>query len=1275
MSSGHQVDRKSTDRAVGRAVGAAVLAGMLVVLSRIMPVSLEGVMLFWPLTGLLIVLVALCGRTIVLAGVAGMVSGMLLLAVFPVPTWSIAGRALAAQPSWVGLVALLTLVLACWLGWRLGRNVEQVGGDASRRRIPDRRLLRFCFLTVPLTTLILALVLPLILTLWGGFTGTGVVKIAMLWWLRECLGIWLVVPLVVYVIEQWREGVSRTGRVLVVVGLVVVMGLGGGLILLIHEREHDYGELRRSASMHGEMLSRVLEEKLRANRAIFAGFHNMLRDDPDPDGKQFARIAAPVVGNWPALTALGWMIPVRGVERGDYERAQREQGRGDFHIHETVDGRSVPAGARPLHVVVHQVAPVETFGQVLGFDMMWDPRRRVAVDQAMRSSGMFITQPIRIHDNPHEPWTVLMIQAVHRDEASSIEPDRLPAGFAVMILRVVDIFGRIIDTIDLARMDVQLQDITGDVEPVVLLALSDGRPMPVDTDAPLDARQAGRTDGYQRELGFGARRWRLVVEPRYDALFARIAGSTFRLHGSTGLFLLSLALTGLICQYLLMVQRRSATIQREVQLRTEQISRINQRLRDEVERRSVAQRELRENEALFRDISEAAPVGMFLLDARGRLVHANPRFAQLLSLDPADVSGEGWLEGVDPSSREAIRALWRNPSSRESPLVRMEWPCLPSGSAQRWISMQALHRIEGGWVGTLMDVTDIREAMNSTRIAEQRYRLLLDSIPDYLLQVDGFCRVTYVNQAMAALVGVSPDCLRGQRLDGLDFDPAVIRLIMTRLHEVQRDGHALDFEWQGLGGSVDVPRYFESRLIPECDSLGRVDRILMVARDVTRRKEYEGLIIEARATLENRVRQRTEELALANASLKEANKDLTREVFERGQAEDALRNSERFNQQIVQATEALIYVYDPVRRVLTFHNRRAAEIFPESWVGPEPLTIEAVIDAIHPDDRERVRHHLAQVMRLEVDQHAEMECRFGGADEDRRWFHVLHRVFERGEDGAPIRILGMAVEITAIKQAELSVRRSERLASIGTLAAGIAHEINNPLGMMLITAHDALMCLRQKRNVEEVPGLIEEIIESTRRCAGIVKRVLAFSRHEPSILEPVSLAEPIRRGVSLVDRFAGDRGCELTLDLPPEGPTVNAVPSEVEQLIVNLVHNGVQAGARRVAVRARSEPDGVARVSVMDDGRGMTAEEAERAFDPFYTNRFDEGGTGLGLSICHGIINDHGGSIRIDRTGPDGTEISFTLPLADRQVTALADSSQGQGQTKIEAGISARSGD
>lgn len=225
---------------------------------------------------------------------------------------------------------------------------------------------------------------------------------------------------------------------------------------------------------------------------------------------------------------------------------------------------------------------------------------------------------------------------------------------------------------------------------------------------------------------------------------------------------------------------------------------------------------------------------------------------------------------------------------------------------------------------------------------------------------------------------------------------------------------------------------------------------------------------------------------------------------------------------------------------------------------------------------------------------------------------------------------------------------TERLASIGTLAAGVAHQINNPIGAILNSAEFALLCAEDEDAQAVFQKSLESNLAEARRCADIVKSMLQFARDEPTRKWVEDLNRVTRRAHRAIQAYAHDRGATVTFKTPSQAVLARISPIEIEQALVNILRNAIESRKDGVQVSLTlSQRDETAEIEIIDDGRGITEVHRDRLFEPFYSTRTREGGTGLGLSVAHGVIKDHQGEISIQSTPGDGTRIIVSLPAVE----------------------------
>lgn len=238
-------------------------------------------------------------------------------------------------------------------------------------------------------------------------------------------------------------------------------------------------------------------------------------------------------------------------------------------------------------------------------------------------------------------------------------------------------------------------------------------------------------------------------------------------------------------------------------------------------------------------------------------------------------------------------------------------------------------------------------------------------------------------------------------------------------------------------------------------------------------------------------------------------------------------------------------------------------------------------------------------------------------------------------------------DITEQKRMETKIQQTEKIASIGQLAAGIAHEINNPLGVIL--CHIDLIRGEGGLSGEALADL--EVIEKhAKNCRTIITDLLKFAHGQASVKEPVALNGVLADGVAMVGSQLRKQQIDIRLDLAPEVPEVVVDADKIKQVILNMLLNSAQAIGERGTITLASRYDAERReasIVIEDSGPGIPAEIIDKIFDPFFTTKPPGQGTGLGLSVSYGIISDHHGEITVDSQPGRPTHFVITLPVPE----------------------------
>ncbi len=241
-----------------------------------------------------------------------------------------------------------------------------------------------------------------------------------------------------------------------------------------------------------------------------------------------------------------------------------------------------------------------------------------------------------------------------------------------------------------------------------------------------------------------------------------------------------------------------------------------------------------------------------------------------------------------------------------------------------------------------------------------------------------------------------------------------------------------------------------------------------------------------------------------------------------------------------------------------------------------------------------------------------------------------------------------------LKVCEAEMVSANKMSSLGRLSAGLAHEINNPLGIALTRTKLLLEGDGRPRGDGALAADLRTVDRALERVAGIVRGVLAYSRSAPGRLEALDLGRAVRDALAAAQAPRGFAPAAVDLKLPAEPILVPGNEGEISQLVSNLVANALEASPEGSPVLVGVEREGdSALLWVEDRGPGIPPEVRDRVFEPFFTTKADRGGTGLGLAIVHGVVLSHGGRIRFGKAPGGGTRFEVRLPIAASAAEAV----------------------
>jgi PAS domain S-box-containing protein len=354
-----------------------------------------------------------------------------------------------------------------------------------------------------------------------------------------------------------------------------------------------------------------------------------------------------------------------------------------------------------------------------------------------------------------------------------------------------------------------------------------------------------------------------------------------------------------------------------------------------------------------------------------------------------------------------------------------------------------------------------------------------------------------------------------------------------------------------------------------------------------------------------------------------------------------VQEQKRFTETVLDLLPLGLYVIDRDYRITIWNRKRETGM---QGVSREEAIGRTIFEILHRQPADVVRREFDEVFATGKTQQFQTESQASGALRTYR----LSKIPIRDSADTVTHIITIGEDITDWVEARELVAQSEKLAAIGRLAAGIMHEINNPLATIGACAESMAL---DASFADGEPEYLKIIESEVQRCKRIIDGLLDFSR--PRAQERVSLQvnTVVERALFLLKHHARFKQLTVQAELGTDLRNVHASSEQLIQVMIALLMNAADAMPQygRVLVRTRPAPRGAKHVviEVQDEGSGMTRNEVARIFEPFYTTKEPGRGTGLGLAICHGIVADHGGRIEVSSEPGKGTRFTILLPVEE----------------------------
>jgi two-component system NtrC family sensor kinase len=676
-----------------------------------------------------------------------------------------------------------------------------------------------------------------------------------------------------------------------------------------------------------------------------------------------------------------------------------------------------------------------------------------------------------------------------------------------------------------------------------------------------------------------------------------------------------------------------------VRERTSELSLANERL-------NIMNEALRDSEERFRSLFDLASDSIFLLNAAASdgplIVDANGAACKINGYPREELIGSPVALLDAPENAGFMpdiikRIMTGSPVTFEVSHVRKDGHVFPLE-----VSAQLIHLSGRPYVLAIeRDITERRRMEDALREVSRQQEAILNNIPDLAWLKDRESRFIAANGPMAAACGVSSaDELVG-RTD-LDVWPEELAGgYMADDREVMSSGKRKRVEETMVDKDGNV-HWIETIKTPIYNDGGEVIGTAGIARDITGRKKAEAELERHREHLVEMVEERTVEL-------KTAVQLLTNEINVRKAAEETLKRSEaqfrdlsREFHTLLDAMPDTLILLSPDLEVM-WANKSAASATGKTM---EELTGRHCYSLWY---NRSVPCDECYVLKSFGSGEAEQSQLLtpSGKLLDARAFPIKD---EEGKVPSVIIVLSDITEKTAL-QAE--AMRASHLASLGELAAGVAHEINNPINGIINYAQ--ILANKIAAGTKE-KDIAFRIIKEGDRIAGIVRGLLSFARERKEEKVPATIQKIMSDTITLTETQILKDGIDLTIGIPDGLPEILVNPQQIQQVFLNIISNaryalnqkypGTHEAKKLVIVGEQLRVDGVPYVSITfrDSGTGIPADVMDKVMNPFFSTKPGGQGTGLGLSISHGIIRNHGGRLSLESVEGDHTKVRIDLP-------------------------------
>jgi len=687
-----------------------------------------------------------------------------------------------------------------------------------------------------------------------------------------------------------------------------------------------------------------------------------------------------------------------------------------------------------------------------------------------------------------------------------------------------------------------------------------------------------------------------------------------------------------------------------------QILKVNRKSIEKVENdyleRLRAEEKLTESELKYRMLFDNAQIGIYQTTPDGKILSSNPALIKMLGYDSLSELNQRNLEKENVflnTTRRNFKAL-------------IEEKGYVNDYESGWLTKDGNHLIVSEnarvvkdangetifYEGFIENITERKKAEKALKESEEKYRTLIESMNEVVMMVDNNDCVLYVNNRFSDLLGYSKEEIIGKigyqvllppedqyKIQNENKERTRNKFNQYELSMLSKDGRKTDFLVSGspvkdaegniigsMGAMTDITeRKKNLTALKESEERNRV--IIEAFPDIIMISDLEGNIIYGNAMLEKYTGITTSDYRNPNRKAHIHPEDVNIVI----KAKEELLSGDKTHTPLIENrfidTEGQIHWFSGIMSKLTLNNKVVLQTITRDITDKKKIEKEL----------EKYRHHLELLVKERTEELEATNEKLKSTNEE---------LFNQREELENV--------LVNLKKTQNQLVHSEKMASLGVLASGVAHEINNPLNFIKggIIGLEEYFDENLKKYKEDVLPLLEGINVGVQRAANIVTSLNHYSRRNDEERGKCDMRDIIDHCIVMLQNQTKNR-IEIQKAYSDKAYTIVGNEGKLHQAIMNILSNAVQAIEKKGVISIKTKRlKQFLMITVSDSGCGIIKENITKIFDPFYTTKEAGAGTGLGLSIAYNIIEEHDGTIEVDSVVAEGTNITIKIPLSNK---------------------------